>query len=62
MLQQSPTHFNINFIVKERLLGKDGSLCIMKVCSTLNFHLIKQRSQLQSRSGLQLELGLLWGN
>lgn len=59
MLQQSPTHFNIKFLVKERLPGKDGSLCIMKVCSALNLHLVKQRSQLQSRSGLRLELGLL---
>ena len=59
MLHQSPTHFNIKFLVKERLPGKDGSLCIMKVCSTLNLHLVKQRSQLQSRSGLRLELGLL---
>ena len=53
MLQQSPTHFNIKFfLVKERLSGKDGSLCIMKVCYALNIHLVKQRSQLQSRSGL----------
>ena len=59
MLQQSSTHFNIKFLVKERLPGKDGSLCIMKVCSALNLHLVKQRSQLQSRSGLRLELGLL---
>ena len=60
MLQQSPTHFNIKkFLVKERLPGKDGSLCIMKVCSELNLHLVKQRSQIQSRSGLRLELGLL---
>ena len=60
MLQQSAIHFNIIFfLVKERLLGKDWSPCIMKVCSALNLHLVKQRSQLQSRSGLQLELGLL---
>ena len=59
MLQQSPTHFNIKLLVKERLLGKDRSLCIMKVCSALNFHLVKQQSQIQSRSGLRLELGLL---
>ena len=52
MLQQSPTHFNIKFfLVKERLLGKDESLCIKKMCSALNLHLLKQRSQLQSRSG-----------
>ena len=60
MLQQSPTHFNIKFfLVKERLPDKDGSLCIIKVCSALNLQLVKQRSQLQSRSGLRLELGLL---
>ena len=59
MLQQSPTHFNIKFLVKERLPGKDESLCIMKVCFTLNLHLVKQLSQIQSRSGLRLELGLL---
>ena len=41
MLQQSSTHFNIKFLVKERLPGKDGSLCIMNVCFALNLHLVK---------------------
>ena len=62
MLQQCPTYFYIKFLVKERLPSEDGSLCIMKVCSALNLHLVKQRSQLQSHSGLRLELGLIWGN
>ena len=34
----------LNFLVKERLQGKDGLLCIMKVCSALNLHLVKQWS------------------
>ena len=52
MLQQSPTHFNIKFFSKREITSKDRSLCIMKVCSALNLHLVKQRSQLQSCSGL----------